>query len=43
MRKRGSGTRTAFERSLAARGIDPEALDVAMALPSNEAVCTAVA
>lgn len=42
MRERGPGTRTALERALTARGIDPAALDVAMVLPSNEAVCTAV-
>jgi DNA-binding transcriptional LysR family regulator len=42
MRERGSGTRTALERALELRGIDPATLDIAMVLPSNEAVCTAV-
>lgn len=43
MREIGSGTRTSLEAALAERGIDSCALDIAMTLPSNEAVLTAVA
>jgi DNA-binding transcriptional LysR family regulator len=42
MRERGSGTRAVLEAALARLGIDPASLDVALALPSNEAVRTAV-
>ncbi|SHO65510.1 transcriptional regulator, LysR family [Pseudoxanthobacter soli DSM 19599] len=42
MRESGSGTRSAFETALAARGIEPERLPVALELPSNEAVRAAV-
>jgi DNA-binding transcriptional LysR family regulator len=42
LRERGSGTRSAFEAMLRAAGIDPERLDVALTLPSNEAVRSAV-
>ncbi|WP_374571408.1 LysR substrate-binding domain-containing protein [Phenylobacterium sp.] len=42
-REPGSGTRAAAERALQARGVDPAALRVALELPSNEAVLTAVA
>jgi DNA-binding transcriptional LysR family regulator len=42
MRERGSGTRSAFEEMLRHAGIDPQALDVALTLPSNEAVRSAV-
>jgi DNA-binding transcriptional LysR family regulator len=42
MREEGSGTRSAFESALKSRGIDPEALDIALVLPSNEAVRSAV-
>jgi DNA-binding transcriptional LysR family regulator len=42
MRERGSGTRAVLEAMLAGLGIDPAALTVALALPSNEAVRTAV-
>lgn len=42
MREPGSGTRSAFEAVLRARGIDPARLDVVMTLPSNEAVLSAV-
>ncbi|MBS7539124.1 LysR family transcriptional regulator [Ancylobacter lacus] len=42
LREAGSGTRSAFEAALAARGLDPAALRVAMELPSNEAVRAAV-
>jgi DNA-binding transcriptional LysR family regulator len=43
LREPGSGTRSAFLAALTARGIDPARLDVAMTLPSNESVRTAVA
>lgn len=42
MREPGSGTRSVFERSLRDMGIDPNRLDVALVLPSNEALLTAV-
>lgn len=42
VRERGSGTRASFEEALRRRGIDPARLDIAMTLPSNEAVRTAV-
>ncbi|SDD45376.1 DNA-binding transcriptional regulator, LysR family [Belnapia rosea] len=42
LRERGSGTRSAFEGALAAVGIAPGALRVALELPSNEAVRAAV-
>ena len=42
LRERGSGTRQMFESALRKYGVDPDDLDVAMELPSNEAVCSAV-
>jgi DNA-binding transcriptional LysR family regulator len=42
MREQGSGTRSTFEEALRQKGIDPSALRIALTLPSNEAVCTAV-
>jgi DNA-binding transcriptional LysR family regulator len=42
LREQGSGTRSAFESALADIGIDPRELDVALTLPSNEAVRSAV-
>jgi len=42
MRERGSGTRSAFEEMLRFAGVDPDTLDVALTLPSNEAVRSAV-
>ncbi|MGA7616163.1 MAG: LysR family transcriptional regulator [Thermoanaerobaculia bacterium] len=42
MREPGSGTRSTFEEMLRARGVDPAALDVALTLPSNESVLSAV-
>ena len=42
MREQGSGTRSSFEDVLRARGVDPGKLDIALTLPSNEAVRTAV-
>ncbi|MBA5638494.1 LysR family transcriptional regulator [Duganella sp. LX20W] len=41
LREHGSGTRSAFEGMLGALGMDGERLDVALTLPSNEAVCAA--
>lgn len=41
LREQGSGTRSAFEGMLTALGMDCARLDVALTLPSNEAVCTA--
>jgi DNA-binding transcriptional LysR family regulator len=38
LREEGSGTRAALETALAAGGIDPARLNVAIILPSNEAV-----
>ncbi|WP_017908475.1 LysR family transcriptional regulator [Xanthomonas sp. SHU 199] len=42
MREPGSGTRSAFEAALRDAGIAPERLRVALSLPSNEAVLSAV-
>ncbi|WP_440964551.1 LysR substrate-binding domain-containing protein [Massilia sp. GER05] len=42
MREPGSGTRSALEEMLAAQGVDLAALQVALTLPSNEAVRAAV-
>jgi DNA-binding transcriptional LysR family regulator len=42
VREHGSGTRSAFESDLRANGIEPAALKVAIELPSNEAVLSAV-
>ena len=42
VREQGSGTRSTFEDVLRTRGFDPAQLTVAMTLPSNEAVRTAV-
>lgn len=41
-RERGSATRSIFEDTLAAIGLDPATLDVVLELPSNEAVRAAV-
>jgi DNA-binding transcriptional LysR family regulator len=43
MREPGSGTRAVFEAAMRAAGVDPEALSVTLILPTNEAVCAAVA
>ena len=43
LREQGSGTRSSFEAAIAAAGLDPGKLKVALSLPSNEAVMTAVA
>lgn len=42
MREQGSGTRSTFEEALREGKIDPASLDIALTLPSNEAVRTAV-
>ena len=42
LRERGSGTRSMFEAALRQSGIKPSDLRVALELPSNEAVRTAV-
>ncbi len=42
MREPGSGTRSSLERALRDQGVDPDALDVALTAPSNEAVRSAV-
>lgn len=42
LREPGSGTRSAFEAAIVALGIAPDALTVALELPSNEAVLAAV-
>ena len=43
LREKGSGTRAALESALAERGIAIDELDVALILPSNEALLSAVA
>jgi len=42
LREQGSGTRSAFEQALTGFGIAPNSLRVALELPSNEAVRSAV-
>ncbi|MGH1573172.1 LysR substrate-binding domain-containing protein [Methylobacterium sp. P31] len=42
LREEGSGTRSVFEAALAAVGVPPEDLTVALELPSNEAVLAAI-
>lgn len=42
LREAGSGTRSSFEAHLLATGIDPATLSIALELPSNEAVLSAV-
>jgi DNA-binding transcriptional LysR family regulator len=41
-REQGSGTRSTLDRHLRTLGVDPSALDVALVLPSNESVRTAI-
>ncbi len=43
LREPGSGTRSAVERALTDRGVDPAGLKVVLELPSNEAVLAAIA
>lgn len=42
LREKGSGTRSVFEQAIARLGVQPDQLDVAFVLPSNEAVRAAV-
>ena len=42
VREQGSGTRSTFDRHLRGLGVDPARLNVALMLPSNESVRTAV-
>lgn len=42
MREPGSGTRSSFEAAMRDRGLDPSGLRIALTLPSNEAVLSAV-
>lgn len=42
LRESGSGTRSVFEAALVAQNVDAGLLSVALELPTNEAVCTAV-
>jgi len=42
LREPGSGTRSAFEAVLRARGLDPAELPITLTLPANEAVLAAV-
>jgi DNA-binding transcriptional LysR family regulator len=42
LREAGSGTRSSFEAFLRTEGIDPAGLEIALELPSNEAVLSAV-
>ena len=41
MREEGSGTRSTFDAAMRRMGVDPDALDIALVLPSNESVRTA--
>lgn len=43
LRETGSGTRSTFEAEFRRNGFSPESLDILLVLPSNEAVCAAVA
>jgi DNA-binding transcriptional LysR family regulator len=43
LREQGSGTRSAFEAALAKAGVETGALNIALTLPANEALLTAVA
>ena len=42
MREPGSGTRSTFDAAMRHVGVDPDALDVALVMPSNESARTAV-
>lgn len=42
LRERGSGTRSVFENYLRENNYDPASLPIALELPSNEAICSAL-
>ncbi|MBV2142203.1 LysR family transcriptional regulator [Falsochrobactrum sp. TDYN1] len=42
LREHGSGTRSVFEDAMRAAGYNPSRLNIALQLPSNEAICSAV-
>ncbi|WP_433848992.1 LysR substrate-binding domain-containing protein [Brucella pseudogrignonensis] len=42
LREHGSGTRSVFEDAARVAGYDPARLNIALELPSNEAICSAV-
>jgi DNA-binding transcriptional LysR family regulator len=42
LREHGSGTRSVFEDAMRVAGYNPERLKIALELPSNEAICSAV-
>jgi DNA-binding transcriptional LysR family regulator len=42
VREPGSGVRATFDQAMRRSGVDPEALEISLVLPSNEAVRTAV-
>lgn len=42
MREEGSGTRSVFEKALAAMDVPPDALPISMVLPSNESILSAL-
>lgn len=43
LRESGSGTRSSFEEAIRVHGVDPAKLKIAIEMPSNEGICTAVA
>jgi len=43
MRELGSGTRSVFEKALAGLGVAPDSLPIALVMPSNEAILSALA
>lgn len=43
LRENGSGTRSSFEEAMRIHGVQPKNLKIALELPSNEGICTAVA
>lgn len=43
MREIGSGTRSVFEKALAGLGVSPDRLPIALIMPSNEAILSALA
>lgn len=43
LREKGSGTRSVFEAALEKLGVSPREIKVVLEIPSNEAICTAIA